>query len=105
MSQSPLYPTRVRVPRPSVPKPTATAEEIREFFIQFILSQNTQISQEGAAQEANKLPADGESFYGLSEGELRQEFGHIGGAIFRARQESEYGYVSRSSQSLTRRFY
>lgn len=40
---------------------------MREFFIQFILSQDTQIDLEGAEDKANKLPADGESFYGLSE--------------------------------------
>ena len=62
------------------------------------------MNREGAEEKANKLPADGESFYGISEQELRQEFGHIGGAIYRARQTSKYGYVSDLSQELTRRF-
>ena len=41
-------------------------EGIREFFIHFILSQDSQINLEGAEDKANRLPADGESFYGLS---------------------------------------
>ena len=40
--------------------------EMHDSFIQFILSQDSQIDLEGAEDKANKLPADGELFYGLS---------------------------------------
>ena len=37
------------------------------------------MNREGAEEKAKKLAADGESFYGISEQELRQEFGHSEG--------------------------
>ena len=40
--------------------------EMHDSFIQFILSQDSQINLEGAEDKANRPPADGESFYGLS---------------------------------------
>ena len=88
---------------PCVPKPTALCIEVHEFLIQFILSLDPTINLEEAQEKACKIAADGQSLYELSEKEFRDELGLTGGAIYRALQTSEFGYVSELSQISTRR--
>ena len=71
-------------------------------MIQFILSQDPTINLEEAQEKAHKIPADGESFYGISKEEFRDELGPIGGVIHRVLQTSKFGYVSELSQISTR---
>ena len=90
---------------PCVPEPTASSAEVREFLIQFILSQDPTNKLEEAQEKAHEISADGESFYGISKEEFRDELGPIGGVIHRALQTSKFGYVSELSQISTRRLY
>lgn len=86
---------------PPVPKPTASGVEVREFLIQFLLSQDWKSNLEEAQEKAKKIAADGKALYEFSKKDFTDQIGIAGEAMYRALQASEYGYVSELSQILS----
>ena len=80
--------------RPSVPKPTASNVTVHEFLVQFLLSQDWELSRDEAHQKARKIKVDGQALYELLEKRLTDELGSVGATIFQVLQRSKYGYVS-----------
>lgn len=81
--------------RPPVPNPlTASHDTVREFLVQFILSQICRCTRHEAERRATKIEVDGQGLYELSEEELTDGLGMPGKTIYHALQTSKYGYVS-----------
>lgn len=83
--------------RPSVPKPTASSPTVHDFLVQFLLSQDWELTRDEAQEKARKIKVDGKALYELPEKRWIDEFGSEGETIYYALQTSKYGYVSYSS--------
>jgi len=59
----------VPVLRPSVPEPTASSAAVHDFLVQFLLSQDWELTRDEAQAKARKLKVDGKTLYNLSEKE------------------------------------
>ena len=83
--------------RPSVPEPTASSATVNNFIVQFLLSQDWELTRDEAQVKAKRIKVDGKSLYDIPEKEWIDKFGTEGRSIFHALQTSKYGYVSFSS--------
>ena len=80
--------------RPPIPNPTASSAEVHEFIVQFLLSQDFELTRDEARVSARKIKADGKTLYDLEEKIWIEELGHVGETIYHALQISWYGCVS-----------
>ncbi|MCJ1454313.1 hypothetical protein MMC28_004666 [Mycoblastus sanguinarius] len=85
-------PTSVPVLRPSVPEPTASSATVNNFIVQFLLSQDWELTRDEAQVKAKRIKVDGKSLYDIPEKEWIDKFGTEGRSIFHALQTSKYGY-------------
>ena len=82
--------------RPSFPNPIASSITVHDFLVQFLLSQDWELTRDEAQEKAKKIKVDGKALYELPEKRWIDAFGFNGETIYHALQTSKYGYVSYS---------
>ncbi|KAL9098390.1 MAG: hypothetical protein Q9163_005940 [Psora crenata] len=79
------------VSRPPLPELTATSIDVHNFIVQFLLSQDWELTGHEARQRAKRIKGDGITLYRVSRKRWTDELGMDGQMIYQALQTSKCG--------------